>query len=413
MKFGMRVALSLAAALASTPQAARAQLANSAWPVFQQNLQHTGQSPLDGPTSNHIKWIFHGQQELRGAPSVGVDGTIFIGNGKAPYCAVNPNDGTLRWCATNKAGGQAGQSQPAVSATGLFYAGARDNDLWAIYQAQQADPAAQTAWRFHVPTDGDVTAPPIIGPNGIIYFASNSIGAGSVYAFHPANARHPNGKKKWLTKLGSGVLDSSPTLSLDSSTLYVSTVDSKVHALNVADGSERWAFRASAGSNGFRQANFTVVQGPDSRLYVGARDGLHAIDPNPTNTGAAEAWHFETAGRVESSAALANDGTLYVGASKPTAGGNTFYAIHHDGTPKWSVTLASTGAFKNCEAVVGANGTIYVAVGGTVYSLSPTDGSVLWSYAIPGATILAPPVIGAPGVLYVPTLIADLYAFGP
>jgi outer membrane protein assembly factor BamB len=155
-----------------------------------------------------------------------------------------------------------------------------------------------------------------------------------------------------------------------------------------------------------------VVQGPDGRLYVGARDGLHAIDPNPTNTGASEAWHFETAGRVESSAALATDGTLYVGASKPTADGNTFYAIHHDGTLKWSVTLSSTGAFKNCEAVVGANGTIYVAVGGTVYSLSPTDGSVLWSYAIPGATILAPPVIGAPGVLYVPTLIADLYAFG-
>src|SRR5262249_50007213 len=125
-------------ALSAGPQPARAQLANSVWPVFQQNLSHTGQSPLlDGPTTNNVKWIFHGQQHPRSGPSIGTDGTIFIGNGKAPYCAVNPGDGTLRWCSTNKTGGDAAQSQPAVSADGLIYAGARDNDLWAIFQAQQ------------------------------------------------------------------------------------------------------------------------------------------------------------------------------------------------------------------------------------------------------------------------------------
>src|SRR5262252_6441635 len=115
MRNATKLALTLAAAIALQPQGARAQLAKSDWPVFQQNLQHTGQSPLNGPTTNDVKWIFHGQQELRSSPSVGTDGTIFIGNGKAPYCAVNPGDGTLRWCATNKTGGDAGQSQPAVS----------------------------------------------------------------------------------------------------------------------------------------------------------------------------------------------------------------------------------------------------------------------------------------------------------
>jgi outer membrane protein assembly factor BamB len=403
--------LPLVAALALAPLPARAQLANSAWPVFQQNLQHTGQSPLNGPTTNRVKWIFHGQQQLRSSPSVGVDGTLFIGNGKAPYCAVNPNTGKLRWCATNKSGGDAGQSQPAVSADGFIYAGARDNDLWAMFQAKQVPPASQVAWRFHVPTDGDVTAPPIIGPDGIIYFASNSIGAGSVYAFFPSDATHPAGRKKWLVKLGKGVHNSSPTLSLDGSTLYISTIDSKVHALNVADGTQRWAYRVFHGTNGFRQSNFTVVQGPDARLYVGARDGLHALDPNPTNTGATEAWHFQTHGRVESSAALAKDGTLYVGASIPSRGVNTFYAINHDGSLKWSMPLLPGGRFQNCEAAIGANGTVYVAVGSNLYSLSPINGSQLWSFSFDKSKVLAPPVIGAPGVLYVPTLTFDLYAF--
>jgi outer membrane protein assembly factor BamB len=410
----VRLAFALATAVAflgATPRGARAQLADSVWPVFQQNLSHTGQSPLDGPTTNDVKWIFHGQQQLRSAPSVGTDGTIFIGNGKAPYCAVNPGDGTLRWCSTNKTGGDAAQSQPAVSADGLIYAGARDNDLWAIFQAQQPTQEEQVAWRFHVPTDGDVTAPPIIGPDGIIYFASNSIGAGSVYAFFPADAMHPTGTQKWLNKLGSGVHNSSPTLSLDGSTLYISTIDSMVHALDVTDGHERWSIQVFQGINGFRQSNFTVVQGPNGRLYVGARDGLHALDPNPTNTGVSEAWNFPTVGRVESSAALANDGTLYVGSSKQKGGGNTFYAINPDGTEKWSVVLSKKGRFQNCEAVVGANGTIYVAVASTLYSLSPADGSTLWSYTFKATKVLAPPVIGAPGVLYVPTLTFDLYAF--
>ena len=387
---------------------ARAQLANSYWPVFQQNLQHTGQSPIDGPTSNALLWTFKGHGPLRSAPSVGVDGTIFIGNGKAPYCALDPGTGLLDWCSTVKRGGDAGQSQPAVSADGLIYGGARDNDLWAIWQTLQPDPDDQTAWRYHVPFDGDVTAPPIVGPDNTIYFASNAIGLGFVYAWNPATVLNPGGTQKWFRQLGKGVHNSSPTLNASGDTVYFSTTDSMIHALNAATGETRWTYQVYPGSNGFRQANFTVVAGPDGRLYVGARDGLHAIDPNPTNTDATEAWHFDTAGRMESAPALANDGTLYFGASRGKKG--TFYAVNPNGTLKWSKSLF--GRFQNCQAAIGANGTVYLSVGKAVYSLNPANGAINWQYAIPVGEVRTGPVIGAPGVLYVATLRGILYAFG-
>ena len=44
----------------SHPRPATAQLAPSYWPVFQQNAQHTGQSPVDGPATSHVSWIFQG-----------------------------------------------------------------------------------------------------------------------------------------------------------------------------------------------------------------------------------------------------------------------------------------------------------------------------------------------------------------
>ena len=302
----------------------------------------------------------------------------------------------------------AGQSQPAVAADGLIYGGARDNDLWAVRQAAVPNPPERVAWRFHVPFDGDVTAPPIVAPNGTIHFASNAIGAGMVYAWKPADAQHPGGTQLWSRRLGSGVHNSSPTLSKDGSTVYYSTTDSRVHALDAATGAERWTFRVFQGSNGFRQSNFTVVVGPNGRLYVGARNGLHALQPNATNTAASRVWHFQTDGRVESSPALASDGTLYVGSSRGTSG--RFYAIRPDGTLKWSLPMK--GKFQNCEAVVGANGTVYVGVGRVLYSLAPADGSILWSVDLRGERIVAPPVLGAPGVLYLGTLAGRLYAFG-
>ncbi len=396
---------------------AHAQLASSSWPVFQQNPQHTGQSPISGPTApgTAVWWVYKGQQQLRSAPSVGEDGTIYLGNGKAPLCAIDHQTGVQLWCSTNKRGGDAAQSQPAVSADGMVYSGARDNDLWANWAAQQPDPSAQTRWRFHVPHDGDVTAPPVIADDGTIFFASNAIGAGFVYAWNPADGGNPAGSQKWFNQLGAGVHNSSPSLSPDQSTVYFSTTDSRVHALRTSDGQTLWTHQVFDGPNGFRQSNYTVVVGPDGRLYVGSRDGLHVLQPNLANDGATEVASFPTHGRMESSPALAADGTLYFGSSRGING--MFYALNTNAVDgdghlieKWPAR-PMFGRFQNCQAAIGADGTVYVSVGKTVYALDPNDGSTLWDHTITGGRFVTGPVIGAPGVLYAAALNHKLYAF--
>jgi outer membrane protein assembly factor BamB len=419
---GVRIGLvprTLLAALAIVASAGtgRAQLVNSPWPCFQQNLQHTGQSPINGPTTATLKWTYQGQQQLRSAPSVGADGTLYIGNGKAPLCAVDPANGQELWCSTIKRGGDAAQSQPAISIQGHAYIGARDNDLWAVFLTPQVP---QTDWRFHVPHDGDVTAPPTVGPDGTVYFASNAIGAGFVYGFNS------DGTSKWQpptpgvaasgeVQLGNGVHNSSPTLNVPAHTVYFSTYDSRVWALNSDTGEVRWNVQLFPGPNGFRQSNFTVVMAPDGRLFVGARDGLHVVTPNPGNTDATQSLFFATDGRMESSASLATDGTLYFGASRGKKG--TFYAVNSANAHlNWSTQLF--GRFQNNEAAIGADGTVYLGVGKTVYSFAHNgNGSggakINWTFQVVGGELRTGPVISAPGTLLIAGLNHKMYAIGP
>src|SRR5262245_23145651 len=61
--------------------------AASAWPLFQHDAQHTGRSTLTGPTCNHVIWRWSATDEFLSAPSVGADGTVYVGTARAPVCA--------------------------------------------------------------------------------------------------------------------------------------------------------------------------------------------------------------------------------------------------------------------------------------------------------------------------------------
>src|SRR5262249_44367463 len=137
------------AMVGSSPHLAAAQLATSPWPKFKHDMQNTGRTTVAGPTTNHIAWTYETARVVLNSASIGGDGTVYVGNGIDPICALNPADGSQIWCTTG--GGEAATSSPTIASDGTIYMGARDNKLWAV------NPNGTLKWWYFIYADGDVT----------------------------------------------------------------------------------------------------------------------------------------------------------------------------------------------------------------------------------------------------------------
>lgn len=49
------------------------------WPMFRQNISHTGQSSFTGPENPGLKWRYQTESYIYSSPVIGSDGTIYCG----------------------------------------------------------------------------------------------------------------------------------------------------------------------------------------------------------------------------------------------------------------------------------------------------------------------------------------------
>jgi outer membrane protein assembly factor BamB len=116
-------------------------------------------------------------------------------------------------------------------------------------------------------------------------------------------------------------------------------------------------------------------------------------------------WEFDTGGVVDSSPAIAADGTVYFGSFD-----DYVYAVNPDGTLKWKY---ATGGGLNSSPAIGEDGTVYI--GGRdnyVYALNP-DGTLKWRYETESDIQHSSPAIGEDGTIYIGSLDGYLYALNP
>src|SRR5688572_17717894 len=99
-----RVLLGTLTLVLAGAQPSAAQLADSAWPCFQHDAQHTGRTELIGPDDPTVLWSYKGRNRLVSTPAIAADGTIYLGHGRNPLCAIDPVDGAEIWCTTNNKG---------------------------------------------------------------------------------------------------------------------------------------------------------------------------------------------------------------------------------------------------------------------------------------------------------------------
>jgi len=385
------------------------------WPVFQGNVQHTGQSTFAGPTCADSVW----SQRLAGrilssavlAPgNPGETETLFVPVGKAPVCAIDPASGAIRWCDTDEQGKRADRSSPVVGNGDFTYIGTRDNDLWAIDIPPLGSPNATVAWRQKVCTDGDITVPPIIGADGLVYMASDSLGAGTLMAMCPGPARQP----KWcVNPVGGGIRNASPALSPTGDQLYVVIGGGALGAFHPQTGAELWRVQLEPRTSIGRNSNLAPVVDPNTgRIYVGLKQGLWAVDPPVTPGGTPTVTLFlDTRGsreRFEAPSALdLVHGRVVVGASRGQV--STLYAIGLDGQVVWQRSNLGRGKFQNNPPVVDAQGKIYLTLDKSLFAFN-ADGSTLWRRDF-AARFPASPILGD-GRLYVGTTDGTMHAIG-
>ena len=161
----------------------------------------------------------------------------------------------------------------------------------------------------------------------------------------------------------------------------------------------------------------TPIPPSDADPNLPVNGHVYAINPNGTIK-----WDFRALGNVDSSAAVAGDGTIYIGSDYANYGYTTIdmtdvgpigslttgflYALNPDGTLIWVTDLY--GDVKSSPAI-GSDGTIYVGSDKEdVFALNP-DGTIKWVFPTRGP-VRSSPVLANDGTIFIGSSDSRLYA---
>ncbi len=253
-------------------------------------------SDFDNPM--HI-WYDMGQR----VPAVASDGTIYVA--ADGLYAVNPETGARLW-RFNPLPGKCCRQSPVIAEDGTIYIFIHQSDFYAV------NPDGTQKWHAELETiyEQSFTCP-AIDENGVIYLGAESGNGSYVYVFYP------DGTRKWRYSIeGNGrVVRASPTIAADG-TIYVATkagigVPAKLIALTPS-GTMIWEYIVENvhGPGTADDVYSTPAVGSDGMIYFGAESGyFYAVNPDGTLN-----WKCQVESGINwSSAAIADDGTLYIG----------------------------------------------------------------------------------------------------
>ncbi|MFN8469698.1 MAG: PQQ-binding-like beta-propeller repeat protein [Caldilineaceae bacterium] len=144
------------------------------------------------------------------SPSVGADGTIYVGSPDEYLYAINPN-GTLKWRFQTGSGIRA---TPAIGSDGTIYVGS--DGLYAV------NPSGVQKWKFATSLFSSVS--PIIGGDGLVYWRESFTAYGV----------KPDGTQKWSLSqwpFSTAALEGTPALG-SNGTLYLPTAKFSTNGQN-------------------------------------------------------------------------------------------------------------------------------------------------------------------------------------
>jgi outer membrane protein assembly factor BamB len=278
--------------------------------------------------------------------------------------------------------------------------------------------ASPFSWNFTTGEEPDTTPPTVINntPSGIDAELDTSV---SITFSEPMN--RPSVENAFsIDPSIEGALGWSgnemiftPSLNYDYHTEYTVTVSTAAEDLagNSMTSSFSWSFTTDAVEGTLKWTYYTaypVNSSPavasDGTIYTGSQAGkLYAINPDGTLK-----WSYTTGDGInESSPAIGSDGTIYIGALD-----NKLYAINPNGTLKWAYT---TGDMISCSSpAVSSDGTVYIGSNDKKLHAVDSNGNLKWVFTT-DSTVHSSPAIGEDGTVYIGGNWTDnsLYALNP
>ena len=298
-------------------------------------------------SSGVVKWFYPLDYNAY-SPVIGPDGTIYVEDFMNNVYAVTPAGG-LKWKYNDYDNDvihyDTGQRNPAVGADGTIYVPA--DGLYAV------NPTTGTRiWRFNRPQGGACRQSPVIGPDGTIYVF---IHQDQLFAVNP------NGTKKWETRLqyenemsfGTPAID-------DDGVIYIGSeggdAGPHVYAFDSEDGSLKWKYPVP----GNRPIRSSPTIGADGTIYVATKCGADRTSRFLAFTSSGDQkWEYVvqsvhlTGDDIYSTPSVGDDGLIYFGAET-----GYVYALNPDGSLNWKCQLEY--GINWSSAAIANNGRLYI-----------------------------------------------------
>lgn len=261
----------------------------------------------------------------------------------------------------------------------------RSHQLGPLFPSGAPGPENVRTWQ----SPAKITNAPTVAADGTIYVAVDVPRPGtSGLGYH--YALHPDLSVRWFVQLRADSSQSTAAVNADG-TIYVGDRDNTMNSLNPLTGATNWIY-----NHGFEGDIYnSPTIGADGTLYFGFLQNLYgagvvtALRPNGTLK-----WKYVIGRYIDaSSPALDQTGALYIG--------DVSGALHKfvdGGTLATRPWKAQVGTKIVASPVIGADGTIYVASTNGISALRPTNGTLIWNFN--AGLVEQTPAVGVDGTIY-------------
>ena len=339
------------------------------WPMFQNDARATGFTEDIGPSDPEVKWRFDSMVFTAESPVLDEHGNVYV-----------------------------------IKAT-------KPNEEWS-HIISAVSPEGEELWSYEFPRSGISTLSYSSKDAIVVAVAARNIDEKYEYPREGYASESfllvvdsKSGVLRWKRRLSENYSDPwVPHVAIDSRGMIYAGGRDYLYAFT-PEGEKLWSYIYSPG--GARRAIKSSITRPsfspdEKTVYVFRRQGggLYAHD---AKTGK-KLWNLPGGYSDFSSPTIGPDGTVYMA----IGGRESFiYALTPEGKVKWKKPFEGTVKDTN-PALSGDGRHLFVDVakslgmdGGSIYSLDPKSGEILWEFELPPAYMVSPPALdGAVNVYY-------------